>query len=62
MALHSVIAPALIMELNILRIKKDVRANCYCARNSCRNAVLRHARARAQSMKSILMKGWYPLR
>ena len=39
-----------------------VYAHPYCARNSCRNAILRHARARAQRKKSVLMKGWYPLR
>ena len=35
-----------------------VYAHPYCARNPCRNAMLRHARARAQRKKSIHMKGW----
>ena len=35
-----------------------VYAHPYCARNSCRNAMLRYARARAQRKKSIHMKGW----
>ena len=39
-----------------------VYAHSYCARNSCRNAMLRHARARAQRKKSIHIKGWHPLR
>ena len=39
-----------------------VYAHPYCARNSCRNAMLRHTRARVQKKKSIHMKGWYPLR
>ena len=40
-----------------------VYAHPYCARNSCRNVMLRHARARtrAQRKKSIYMKGWYSL-
>ena len=33
-------------------------AHPYCARNSCRNGMLRHARERAQKKKSIYMKGW----
>ena len=37
-------------------------AHPYCARNSCRNAMLHQARARAQSKKYIHMKEWYPLR
>ena len=39
-----------------------VYAHPYCARNSCRNAMARHARARALRKKSIHMKGWYPFR
>ena len=39
-----------------------VYAHPYCARNSCRNAMLRHARARTQRKKSIHIKGWHPLR
>ena len=35
-----------------------VYAHPYCARNSRRNAMLRHARARAQRKNSIHMKGW----
>ena len=34
-----------------------VYAHPYCARNSCRNAMLRHAQARKRK-KSIHMKGW----
>ena len=34
-----------------------VYAYPYCASNSCRNAMLRHARARAQRKKSIHMMG-----
>ena len=37
-----------------------VYAHPYCARSSCRNAMLHHARACAQRKKSIHMKGWYP--
>ena len=35
-----------------------VYAHPYCARNSRRNAMLRHARARVQMTKSVHMKEW----
>ena len=35
-----------------------VYAHPYRARNSCRNGMLRHARARAQRTKSIHIKGF----
>ena len=56
-----------VFEFHSLFQLKDVRANCLCASllrtqfMSCRNAMLRHARARAQRKKSIHIKGWYPL-
>ena len=47
--------------VNLRTFTLIVYAHPYCARNSCRNAMLRHARARAQRKKSIHIKGWYPL-
>ena len=48
--------------LNLRTFALIVYAHPYWVRNSCHNAMLRHARARAQRKKSIYIKGWYPLR